>query len=126
MGSKLNRICELAAEVGKATLLLAEKDERIQEATEFVEKQNEQLRITEESGAQLLESNNHFMKMNTDYRIACEQKDESIKILNKMLEARKKDMATLRRQLKEIQVRDQADISAKVDKKPAPKLVSKD
>ena len=39
----LNKICELSAEIGKATLILASKDEQIEKMEKHIEDQSKQI-----------------------------------------------------------------------------------
>ena len=117
MGSKINRICELSAEVGKATLIMADKDNRIAEMSEYTEKQAESLHNLERTSAHVIEQNEKLLAVLTDLEEKLKGKNEVIDILSGKIDITRKDSAALRKQLKALQVHE--------EKKPMTKPVEK-
>ena len=103
MGSKINRICELSAEVGKATLIMADKDNRINEMGEYTEKLQEENLQLERTSAHVIEQNEKLLAVLTDLEEKLQDKNAVIDRLKELQDKMRKDGASLRKLVRQMQ-----------------------
>ena len=133
MGSKINKICELSAEVGKAVLIMAEKDDQIAQMQEYINKAQESYQALENQSVGMMDQNKELREEIEYLKGQLEGKNKAIEVTEMKANNLRQDVVSLRKSLREEKkVSDKLsfEISAfnsrEVGEKPAPKLVSKD
>ena len=102
MGSKINKICELSAEVGKAVLITAEKDEQIEQMREYVTKSQESYQALESQSVGMMDQNKELREEIEYLKGKLEGKNKAIEVTEMKANNLRQDVAKLRKQLKEL------------------------